>query len=88
MTGEHGHADSQSASPNAASPTTCTIGTTDRAERGLGSSESWNSLAEPNLGEDARTGGTSIGGGAASTSRALWLGVLFDRLVAAALRIA
>ena len=69
-------------------PTTCTIGTTDRAERGLGSSESWNSLAKPNLGEDARTGGTSIGGGAASTSRALWLGGFFDRLVAPALRIA
>ena len=87
MSGEHGHADSQSASPNAASPTTCTIGTTDRAERGLGSSESWNSLTEPNLGEDARTGGTSIGSGMAS--RALWLGDFIDGLVApVALRIA
>ena len=71
--------------------TTCTIDNTDRAERGLklGSSKSWNYLVEPNFGEDARTGDTSIGGGMASTSRALWLGDFFDGLVAPdALRIA
>ena len=39
---------SQLASPNPTSPATSTTANTDRAEEGLGSSELWNSSAEPN----------------------------------------